>query len=651
MTTGGESHYGRMVQAMDTLAMAFLDPEGRISSWNAGAVRIFGYAADEIVGRPFESLFMPEQRAAGRPAQALDAARQKGSVEETGWLLVKQDRRVWARTLLEAVRDDAGTQIGYAYMARDIPWPSQDDEMRGNNEKQFGLLLQGVRDYAIYMLDPQGHVASWNAGAERIKGYRENEVLGRHFSQFYSEEDADAGKPATNLEIARKEGMYEGEGWRVRKDGSRFWAHVVIDRLTDEHGRIVGFAKITRDVTDKKRAEHELAVAREALFQAQKTEAIGQLTGGVAHDFNNLLMAVMGNLELLGKWLPDAPRPQSLLDNAMAGAQRGVALTRRMLAFARRQELYPRPVDVPLLVHGMADLLRRSLGPEVRVGTRFPLQLPHVLIDANQLELALLNLAVNGRDAMPQGGRLEIGAQAEHVGAGHPTALAPGEYVCLWIADEGHGMDEETIQRATEPFFTTKGVGKGTGLGLSMAFGLAEQSGGRLLLHSQLGKGTTVEIWLPVAPAAAVAAATPAPAAPEKEAPDIDLHTDAPLTVLVVDDDELVLMSTMAMAEDLGCRVHGVTSAEEALAYVESGSEVDVVVTDQAMPGMTGARLARLLRERRPTLPIVLASGYAELPGVPVPGLVRLGKPFTRRELRRSIDESLAREGVTDHTR
>jgi PAS domain S-box-containing protein len=648
MATAGESIYGRMVQAIDTLAMAMLDPDGRIASWNAGAGRVFGHAAGQIIGQPFETLFTPEDRAAGRPAHALDAARRDGSHEETGWCLGAHDRRVWARTILEAVRDEAGGLLGYAYLARDVPRPSEGDAMFGSNEKQFSLLLQGVRDYAIYMLDPQGRVASWNAGAQRIKGYREAEVLGKHFGQFYTGEDAAAGRPEGNLEIARRQGMYEGEGWRVRKDGTRFWAHVVIDRLTDEEGRIVGFAKITRDVTEKKRAEQELATAREALFQAQKTEAIGQLTGGVAHDFNNLLMAVLGNLELLGKWLPDAPRPQSLLDNAMAGAQRGVALTRRMLAFARRQELHPRPVDVPLLVHGMSDLLKRSLGPEVRVGTRFPLQLPRVLIDANQLELALLNLAVNGRDAMPQGGRLEIGAQAEHVAEGHATALPAGEYVCLWIADEGHGMDAETIKRATEPFFTTKGVGKGTGLGLSMAYGLAEQSGGRLLLHSQPGKGTTVEIWLPVAPAAAEAAAPLA--APGRDA-DADLHTDTPLLVLVVDDDELVLMSTMAMAEDMGYRVHGVASAEEALAYVEGGAEVDVVVTDQAMPGMTGARLARLLRERHPTLPIVLASGYAELPGMPMPGLVRLGKPFTRRELRRSIDESLIREGVTDDTR
>ena len=646
MSMGGENNYGQMTQALDTLALVFLDPQGWIGSWNAGAARIFGHAAEEIVGEPFEVLFTPESRAAGRPTQALENARQHGREEETGWRLARNGERVWVPPILEAVRDEAGTLLGYGHVARDVPRSSMDEGIFDSSEKQFGLLIQGVRDYAIYMLDPQGHVASWNAGAERIKGYREDEVLGKHFSQFYSPEDANAGRPGGNLEFARRHGVYEGEGRRVRKDGSRFWAHVVIDRLDDAQGRTKGFAKITRDVSEKKRAEQELATAREALFQSQKSEAIGQLTGGVAHDFNNLLMAVMGNLELLGKWLPDAPRPQSLLDNAMAGARRGVALTRRMLAFARRQELHPRRVDVPLLVRGMADLLRRSLGPEVRVGTRFPLQLPHVLIDANQLELALLNLAVNGRDAMPQGGWLEIGAQAEHVAAGHATALAPGEYVCLWIADEGHGMDEETIQRATEPFFTTKGVGKGTGLGLSMAYGLAEQSGGRLMLQSQPGKGTTVEIWLPVAPASLAEAA--APPVREEDAVEPERRAATSLFVLVVDDDELVLLSTMAMAEDMGHRVHGVTCAEDALAYVDGGGEVDVLVTDHAMPGMTGARLARLLRERQPTLPIVLASGYAELPDVPVPDLVRLGKPFTKRDLHRSIEESVAREGVTD---
>jgi PAS domain S-box-containing protein len=645
MSESGESIYGRIVQALDTYAMGLVDPEGRVSSWNTGAARMFGYSAGEILGQPFEVLYTADDRASGLPGQAMQAAGQAGLDERSGWHLHKQGRQFWAHTTLQAVHDDDGRLLGLAFVVRDHTERYRADETLRRNEQQFRLLVQGVRDYAIYMLDPDGHVASWNSGAEHIKGYREDEVLGKHFGHFYADEDANAGQPARNLAIARERGVYEGEGWRVRKDGSRFWAHVVIDRLTDANGNIVGFAKITRDVTEKKQAEEDLAVAREALFQSQKSEAIGQLTGGVAHDFNNLLMAVMGNLELLRKWLPAAPRAQLLLDNALAGARRGASLTQRMLSFARRQELHPRPVDVALLVHGMAELLRHSLGPEIRIGTRFPLQLPRVLIDPNQLELALLNLAVNGRDAMPHGGRLEIGARGESVGAGHSTALAPGEYVCLWVADEGHGMDEATLRRATEPFFTTKGVGKGTGLGLSMAYGLAEQSGGRLLVQSQSGKGTTVEIWLPVA---TIRAGDPVREAPSPEQPDSDLQISEPLTLLLVDDDDLVLLSTMAMAEDMGYAVHSARSGEEALAYVDAGGEVDVVVTDQAMPGMTGIRLAAILRDRHPGLPVVLASGYAEPPEVPMPDLVRLSKPYTRRDLHRAINDAAGQVGVAD---
>ena len=647
MSITGEDTYGLMVRSLGAVALGLLGPEGRISSWNAGAERIFGYTADEIVGRPFEVLYTPEDREAGRPARALAASGQGGVDADVGWRVDRHGRRLWARTVLEALRGEDGTLLGHTFLVRDIPAPSTAGETLGSNEQQLRLLLQGVRDYAIYTLDPEGHVASWNAGAERIKGYREEEVLGRHFSAFYADEDAASGQPARNLSIARDQGVYEGEGWRRRKDGSLFWAHVVIDRLIDADGNVVGFAKITRDVTEKKRVAEELAAAREALFQSQKSEAIGQLTGGVAHDFNNLLMAVMGNLELLRKWLPSAPRARALLDNALVGARRGASLTQRMLAFARRQELHPRPVDVALLVHGMADLIRRSLGPEIQIGTSFPLQLPRVLIDGNQLELALLNLAVNGRDAMPQGGRLEIGARGEHVADGHPTSLAPGEYVCLWVADEGHGMDAETLKRATEPFFTTKGVGKGTGLGLSMAYGLAEQSGGRLLLQSQPGRGTTVEIWLPVATAQHDETVRPAAASGDD---DDELRASERQTLLIVDDDDLVLLSTIAMAEDMGYAVHGVKCGEEALAYLDQGGEADVVVTDQAMPGMTGLRLARLLRERHPGLPIVLASGYAELAGSTATDLVRLGKPFTRRDLHRAIGDALGRVGVTDET-
>ena len=643
MSKSGESKYRLLVEGVTDYAIYFLETDGRITSWNAGAERFHGFSSEEAIGRNFGDFYTEEERAAGLPEKALEVAAREGRYESTGWRLRNDGARFWAHALIDAIRDEDGKLLGFAKITRDLSERRAADEALRSSQEQFRLLIQGVRDYAIYMLDPEGHVASWNAGAERIKGYREHEVLGAHFSQFYAEEDASAGQPARNLAIAREQGVYEGEGWRVRKDGTMFWAHVVIDRLTDGDGKIVGFAKITRDVTEKRRNQKELAVAREALFQAQKSESIGQLTGGVAHDFNNLLMAVMGNLELLRKWLPPNSRAQSLLNNAMAGAQRGASLTQRMLAFARRQELHPRPVDVPMLVHGMSDLLQRSLGPEILIGTRFPLHLPRVLIDPNQLELALLNLAVNGRDAMPRGGRLEIGARSERVTEGHPTALSDGEYVCLWVTDEGQGMDEETVKRATEPFFTTKGVGKGTGLGLSMAYGLAEQSGGRLQLHSKPGKGTTVEIWLPVALVQREPGSREAAAATPQ---DTELQAETPLNLLVVDDDDLVLLSTVAMAEDMGYTVHGAKSGEEALDYLERGGEVDVLVTDQAMPGMTGAYLADLLRERIVDLPVVLASGYADMPGAQLPELVRLRKPFNKRELYQAINQALGQAGM-----
>ena len=641
MSKADENKYRLLVESVADYSICYLQPNGEISSWNAGAQRFYGLPEAEAVGRNFGQFYTDEDRAAGLPELALETAIREGRYESFGWRLRNDGTRFWAHAVIDPIRDGDGRLLGFAKITRDLTERRQADEALRRSEEQFRLLVQGVRDYAIYMLDPEGHVISWNAGAERIKGYREEEVLGHHFGNFYADEDVRAGYPARNLEIARRNGVFEGEGWRVRKDGSRFWAHVVIDRLTDADGKVVGFAKITRDVTEKRLAERELANAREALLQSQKAEAIGQLTGGVAHDFNNLLMAVMSNLELLQKWLPQEPRPRALLANAMAGARRGASLTQRMLAFARRQELHPRPVDVPVLVHGMANLLQSSIGPQTRIDASFPLHLPRVLIDANQLELVVMNLVVNGRDAMPHGGNVRIGAREERIDAEHATGLPAGDYVCLWVTDEGQGMDEETLARATEPFFTTKGVGKGTGLGLSMAHGLAEQSGGRLMLHSQLGKGTTVELWLPVAP---VQPERPAvPSAPEVPTP----SAGASRMVLVVDDDELVLESTMAMAEDLGCIVHGARSGSEALAFIEHHDEVELVITDQAMPGMTGAELATRLRKTRPELPVVLASGYAELPEPGMPGVVRLSKPFAKRELDRAIADAMAESAGT----
>jgi PAS domain S-box-containing protein len=414
------------------------------------------------------------------------------------------------------------------------------------SEEQFRLLVQGVTDYAIYLLDAEGRVSNWNLGAQRIKGYLPHEIIGRHFSQFYTDEDRKAGAPQRALETAERDGRFEKEDWRVRKDGSRFWAHVIIDPIRDDLGEILGYAKITRDITERMEAQQKLEKTREALFQSQKVEAIGQLTGGIAHDFNNLLMVVLGSLELMRKRLPDDPKLMALLENAVQGAQRGTTLTQRMLAFARRQELKQETIDLPELVRGMTDLLQRSLGPSVGIETRFPLVLKPIRADANQLEMALLNLAVNARDAMPDGGQIVMAAREESIPAGHVSGLKPGSYVCLAVIDSGNGMDEATLRRAMEPFFTTKGLGKGTGLGLPMVHGLAEQSGGRFTLQSRIGKGTTAELWLPVAEAQ--------PRANDQSRPSVpDMAKEyGSLVIVAVDDDGLILTNTVAMLEDLG---------------------------------------------------------------------------------------------------
>jgi PAS domain S-box-containing protein len=505
---------------------------------------------------------------------------------------------------------------------------------RARSEEQFRLLIQGVTDYAIYMLDPQGRISSWNAGAERIKGYTPSEIIGEHFSRFYSDEDRAAGMPAIGLATATREGRFEREGWRVRKDGTRFWAHVVIDAINDDAGNLTGFAKVTRDITERLKSQKQLEEAREALFQSQKLEAIGQLTGGIAHDFNNLLMVILGSLALMRKRLPpDAAAALSLLDNAVQAAQRGATLTKRMLAFARRQELKIMAVDIPDLVRGMADLLQRSLGPSITIETRFPLGLAKASTDPNQLESALLNIVVNARDAMPEGGSITIAAKVAT--ADEP---APGRYVCLSVTDTGEGMDPETLARATEPFFTTKGVGKGTGLGLSTVHGLMEQSHGRMVLASRKGIGTTIELWLPVASAETELP----PPADEAPAPDA---TEAlgRLHIMAVDDDGLVLMNTIAMLEELGHAAVGATAADQALDALRRDA-ADLVITDHAMPRMTGAELADRIAAEWPGLPVILATGYAELPMGVGANLPKLAKPFSLEELEMAIRSATSAE-------
>ncbi|MET0310377.1 MAG: PAS domain S-box protein [Sphingomonas sp.] len=632
-STGTAPQIELLVQSVTDYAIYMLDPSGIVISWNAGAERFKGYARHEIIGRHFSSFYTDEERAAGIPAIALETAAREGRFEAEGWRVRKDGTQFWANVVIDPIRETDGTLVGFAKITRDLTERRAADEALRRSEERFRLLVQSVTDYAIYMLDPNGEVVSWNAGAERFKGYRAEEILGQHFSRFYTDEDRESGLPAKALGIARTEGRYEAEGLRVRKDGTHFWASVVIDTVRDADGTLLGYAKITRDLTERRKSQLALEQAQEAFFRSQKMESIGQLTGGVAHDFNNLLAVIIGSLDLARRRMADGADITRFIDNAMAAAERGATLTQRMLAFARKQELRLETVDAMALVRGMAELLQRTIGARVTIDTRFPLLLKPVRADPAQLELALLNLVVNARDAMPDGGHIIIAAREEE--AGRHDDLAPGRYVCLSVADDGEGMDETTLTRAREPFFTTKGIGRGTGLGLSMVHGLAEQCGGRLHLRSKPGEGTTAELWLPIS----LGTLVPLPF-PEivRTAATLDK-----LTILVVDDDPLVLHNTTAMLEDAGHRVVQALSGKQAL-QVLSEAKIDLLVTDYAMPEMTGTQLAEAAAAGWPGLKILMVSGYAELPDGAASGIPRLAKPFREDQLARAISETIGTE-------
>ena len=513
---------------------------------------------------------------------------------------------------------------------------------REQAEGSFRLLVQGVVDYAIYMLDPHGVITNWNAGGERIKGYTSKEIVGQHFSRFFTEEDRAAGLPARALATAASEGKYEAEGWRVRKDGTRFWASVVLDPIRDKHGELIGFAKITRDVTDRRDGMIALQDAQQRLAQAQKMEGIGHLTGGVAHDFNNLLTIIIGNLETLQRVAQDGradpERLTRLAANAMRGAERAAALTQRLLAFSRQQPLQPKVLDVSKLVAGMSDLLRRSLGEQISIETVLAGGIGRVHVDPNQLEVAILNLAVNARDAMPNGGKLTIETANAHVDEAYAASqvdIAPGQYVAIRVTDTGTGMPGDVIERAFEPFFTTKDVGAGTGLGLSQVYGFVKQSGGHVKISSELGKGTTVELFLPRLHAAA------------DEDPATMQHSPAPRSrtsemILVVEDDEAVRSHTLESLHDLGYRTLAASNGRIALALLREHSEIQLLFTDVVLPdGMNGQQLAEEAKRQRPELKVLMTTGYARNAilqhGQVEPSVQLITKPFSYAALAAKI--------------
>lgn len=484
----------------------------------------------------------------------------------------------------------------------------------------------------LYTLDAEARITGVSDRWLELLGYTRQDVLGRHIAEFWAPGSA-VNAEAEWARLLAQGAVQDRERRFIRQDGA------VLDVLIS--GRVERDPRLGTtwvlgsvvDITARKRAERALRASEERLQQTQRMEALGQLTGGIAHDFNNLLTAVLGSLELLARRLhPAEPRIARLLDTAIRGAQRGAGLTQRLLAFGRRQPLRPAPVDVLALVQGMSDLLRTSLGASIESTMRFATGLPAAHVDPSQLELALLNLVVNARDAMPSGGQITIAAREERIGAEDGT-LPAGSYVVLSVTDTGDGMDEATLAKATEPFFTTKGVGKGTGLGLSMVDGVAAQSGGRLVLSSQPGQGTTAELWLPraeIIPAPTGRGASEAWSGPVSRR-----------VVLLVDDDPLVLSSAAAMLDDMGHVVIEAASGRQALDLLRTGGRCDIVVTDYVMPGMTGLELAAEIGRLAPDLAVLLATGYAEAARIDAMGVRLLAKPFERDALAQAVEAAI----------
>jgi PAS domain S-box-containing protein len=617
-----------LVQSIVDYAIYMLDPKGNVTSWNAGAARIKGFTEDEIVGKHFSNFYVEEEREAGVPQKVLETARKEGRFEGEGWRVRKDGTRFWASVVVDAIKDDKGKLVGFAKITRDMTDKRAAQQALLEAERRFRLLVQGVTDYAIYMLDPNGRVTNWNAGAERIKGYAPDDIIGEHFSRFYTDEDREKGVPTTALETARKAGRYEAEGWRVRKDGTRFWASVVIDSIKDDDGQLIGFAKITRDMTEKRKTQLRLEESREQLFRSQKMEALGQLTGGIAHDFNNLLTAILGAAELAGRNVQDRQKVTRMLDGIRSSAQRGASLTKQLLAFARAQPLEIKSVDLRQFMNEATTLIRPSLRSNIEVVIEVSDQLWGVESDAGALELALLNLAFNARDAMPDGGTLKLSA-SNAVLKGQPEGLT-GEHVALRVADTGEGMARETMERVFEPFFTTKAFGEGTGLGLSQVFGFAKQIGGAVTVESELGKGATFTLYLPASRGLHLMPETNGKQALGR--------------VLIVEDDELVAELAAGMLSELGFESTVAHSAKEALEQMASGDRPKLIFTDIIMPGgISGLELARKLRSRFPELPILLTTGYSEEVGS-AHGFPVLQKPYEIESLAGAVQKVLKKD-------
>jgi PAS domain S-box-containing protein len=674
-----------LLAALDALPElgVIVGPEGGILAANRHFARTFDGSVETLVGRSlFDFLETPAERAATylrrcagnrQPLPgALSFRTPDGQILDcvcTGSAL-RPLGEIAPRTILLRCRHKGDGAVGFAVLNQKIADLSR--EIRGRqaaeaelrqlnetleqrieertnevravfgklheSERHFRHLVESVTDYAIFMLNPEGLVTNWNSGAERIKGYKSDEIVGRHFSLFYTEDDRRNGVPQHALATARRLGRFGADAWRVRKGGQLFWASVIINAVHDEDGNFVGFAKVTRDLTERRAIEDQLR-------QVQKMEAIGQLTGGIAHDFNNLLTVIGGNIETVQRRVRALdPSLDRLIQAALRGTERATTLTHRLLAYSRRQPLDPKPTELNRLIIGMSDLLVRTLGEHIKIETVLSAGLWRVSVDPNQLENAVLNLSLNSRDAMAEGGKLTLETANTHFDESYAAAhseVVAGQYVMLAVSDTGAGMTRDVVQKAFEPFFTTKGVGEGTGLGLSQVYGFTKQSGGHIKIYSEPGEGTTVRLYLP--------RAGEQPPGPGDDAqPALTADVGGTETILVVEDNDDVRAYTTQLLRELGYRVLEAGDGDEALALLASEPEIVLLFTDIGLPGpFNGRQLADEARKRRGDLKVLFTTGYAQNAiihqGRLDPGVQLIVKPFNfaglAAKIRRIFDE------------
>jgi PAS domain S-box-containing protein len=724
-----------ILEGVKGYAIFMLDAAGNITTWNPGAERIKGYKAEEVIGQHFSLFYTPADIDNGKPPRELRIATTEGFFEEEGVRVRKDGSLFWAAVSITPLYNHGPDPIGFVKVTRDITDRKKMQEALRASEDRFHLLVDGVTDYAILMLDPQGVILTWNRGAENIDGYAAEEIVGRHYSCLFTPELIAEGKPGQELKQAAAEGKVDVDGWRVRKNGARFWVNGTLAALYDENRVVRGFAKITRDLTAKRRNDellqsvlnHTLDAiisideggdismmnrAGEVLFgcsdsdvvgqnvsvlipaffgeergkeaqglrkdgstfpidlavtefqldgrrsfvgivrdisekkkleaqlhQSQKMEAFGQLAGGVAHDFNNLLTVISGYSDLLLKKLtPDDPK-KKMADQIHLAGERATALTRQLLAFSRQQVLEPKILDLNVIVTDIEKMLHRLIGEDVQFTIVLAPAISSVKADPGQIEQVIINLAVNARDAMPQGGKLTIETKDaqldESYARTHPEAKS-GQFVMVAISDTGCGMTPEVKARIFEPFFTTKSVGQGTGLGLAVVHGIVKQSGGNIDVYSEVGVGTTFRIYLPTVGRQSAAVTGNGPEAPSQGSE----------TILLVEDEDSVRELATFILTECGYRVMTAPEGLAALQLMATCREkIDLLVTDVVMPQMGGRKLAEILLAEHPELKVLFMSGYTDdavvRHGVLQADVDFLQKPFTPNSLARKVRDVL----------